>query len=106
MENAPQTYQTKTERSACMKQSDRDLILSKLYRCREEITNNLAEIESLLKIHFPPEHDIAYQHWIPQIVTALFSDTAWLPRGQYSMQDSIDHIKDIDTGSGVNKYIS
>jgi hypothetical protein len=72
---------------------------------RNEISNSLFHMERILKEYFPNEYDLAYQHWIPQILTALHDDDRWLSRGQYCVQDTIDHINDIDSGSGVNKYI-
>jgi hypothetical protein len=79
--------------------------LSKLVHCREEIKTSISHMELILQEYFPNEYNLAYQHWIPQILTALQNDDRWLPRGQYSIQDTIDHITDTDYGSGVNKYI-
>jgi len=43
---------------------------------------------------------------MPQILTALYNDVKWLPRGQVSLQDTIDRIKDDCANSGgVSKYI-
>ena len=52
--------------------------LSELEKHRENIQNNLAEIEGILQIYFPDEFATAYQHWIPQIKTCLLytSDAA------------------------------
>lgn len=83
--------------------------LNKLIDYRDEISGALFHIERIIKQYFPEEFDIAYQHWIPQITTALYDDTRWLPRGQRTMQHTInrllDKIKDIDT-KGVKKYIN
>lgn len=79
--------------------------LNKLIDYRDEIGTALFHIERILKSHFPSEHSMAYQHWIPQITTALKESDKWLPRGQYTLQNTIDHISDNDNGSGVNKYI-
>ena len=79
--------------------------LNKLIYYRDEITSALFDIERILKSHFPSEHGMAYQHWIPQIRTALNVTDKWLPRGEYTLQNTIDHISDNDNGSGVNKYI-
>ena len=79
--------------------------LNKLIYYRDEITSALFDIERILKNHFPSEHSLAYQHWIPQIRTALNVTDKWLPRGEYTLQNTIDHISDNDNGSGVNKYI-
>ena len=73
---------------------------------RKSIHNDLDYITKTLKDHFPDEYNTAYQHWIPQILTALYNDTQWLSRGQYSLQDTIDHISDEDNPfRGVTKYI-
>lgn len=82
--------------------------LNKLIDHRDEISNALFHIERIIKHHFPEEFELAYQHWIPQITTALYEDKRWLPRGEYSMQNTInrllDKIKD-DGQKGVSKYI-
>ena len=73
---------------------------------RENITKDIQTVQILLKEHFPKEYSDAYQHWIPQILTALYNDTQWLPRGQLTLQDTIDRIRDKDhNGCGVSKYI-
>lgn len=83
-----------------------NLALNKLLDLRDKISENLSEIEKLLKTDFPSQYEVAYQHWIPQIVTALYNDTRWLPRGQVTFQDNIDHIKDNSTNcGGVSKFI-
>lgn len=82
--------------------------LDKLLDCQFKIERSLAEIEEILKVYFPEEFSNAYQHWIPQIKTALFNDTKWLPRGQFTMQDTINRLVDKSQESktnGVSKYI-
>ena len=82
--------------------------LNNLYIYRENIEDILAEMEALIKVYFSDELNIAYQHWLPQITTALRDNTKWLPRGQYSMDYTLTHIEDKvsnDTQKGVNKYI-
>lgn len=83
--------------------------LFNLEKYRESIENSLSEIEAILRIYFPDEFSVAYQHWIPQIKTALKNDTRWLNRGQYSMQYTIDRIidnlSDKKNDKGVSKYI-
>lgn len=79
--------------------------LNRLIDHRDEISKAMFHIERILKTYFPNEFDIAYQHWIPQILTALDNDVKWLPRGEHTLQDTIDHIKDNQCGSGVKKYI-
>lgn len=89
--------------------SDKLKALNELYQSQEKIESILAEIESTLKIYFPNEYETAYQHWIPQIKTALSNKTKWLPRGQYSMDYTIDRILDSlnnNCAKGVNKYIN
>ncbi len=77
-----------------------------LLDCREEIAQSLKKIDAILQINFPKEYTDAYQHWIPQILTALYNDLKWLPRGQVTLQDTIDRIKDCSSGSaGVSKFI-
>lgn len=82
--------------------------LNKLIDHRDEIANALFHIERIIKHYFPEEFEVAYQHWIPQITTALYEDNRWLPRGEYTMQNTInrllDKIKDGDQ-KGVSKYI-
>jgi hypothetical protein len=83
--------------------------LNRLMDHRDEITNSLFHIERILKHYFPEEFDVAYQHWIPQISTALCDDKKWLPRGQQTMQHSLnrlfDKLKEEQDQKGVSKYI-
>jgi hypothetical protein len=73
---------------------------------RDNISKSMFHIERIIKNYFPQEFDIAYQHWIPQILTALDNDLKWLPRGQTTLQDTIDRIKDnSETSGGVSKFI-
>lgn len=77
-----------------------------LLDAREEISKSLQKITTVLQIHFPKHYIDAYQHWIPQILTALHNDVKWLPRGQTNFQDTIDRIKDSeDSSGGVSKFI-
>lgn len=81
---------------------------NKLLDYRDEISGALFHIERILKDYFPEEFDTAYQHYIPQISTALYSDNRWLPRGQINMQYTIDRILDKikqQSGGGVSKFI-
>jgi hypothetical protein len=87
---------------------DQKKALENLLGYRDQIEDSLAAIESLLQIYFSDEFAIAYQHWLPQIKTALKDDTKWLPRGQYSMDYTINRILDkliSDQNNGVSKYI-
>jgi len=81
---------------------------NKLIDHRDNITDNLYHIEHILKIYFPEEFEIAYQHWIPQIITALYEDNRWLQRGDRNMQQTINRLIDkmqSDNGKGVYKHI-
>ena len=82
--------------------------LNRLIDHRDEITNALFHIERILKHYFPEEFDIAYQHWIPQISTALYEDKKWLPRGEQTMQQTLNRLFDKlneDNTKGVSKWI-
>jgi hypothetical protein len=80
--------------------------LDDLLHLREEIAQSLKKMGAILQIYFPEQYPDAYQHWIPQILTALDNDVKWLPRGQLTLQDTIDRIKDnSDESAGVSKYI-
>jgi hypothetical protein len=77
-----------------------------LLTLREEITQSVNKIELILRQYFPDEYEDAYQHWIPQVLTALYNDLKWLPRGEITLQDTVDRIKDDSNQSGgVSKYI-
>jgi hypothetical protein len=85
-----------------------ELAIGELSKHRDQIVSNLYDIEQILKHLFPEEFDVAYQHWIPQIMTALFDNQKWLPRGSYSMEYTINRLndrKDDKTGQGVTKYL-
>lgn len=82
--------------------------LEKLLSYRDQIEQILTDIDSVLQLNFSDEYSVAYQHWIPQIKTALRDNTRWLARGEYSMDYTIDRIIDKLNGcldKGVNKYI-
>lgn len=90
-----------------LNQEQRDQ-LNKLVDYRDEITSALFHIERILKTYFPEEFEVAYQHWIPQITTALYEDKKWLPRGEFTMQQTINRLLDKahNSGSkGVSRYI-
>lgn len=81
---------------------------NRLIDYRDEITNCIYQIERILKTYFPEEFEVAYQHYIPQIITALYEDSRWLPRGQINMQQTIDRILDKIKNSqdnSISKYI-
>lgn len=82
---------------------------NKLIDYRDEISNSMVHIERILKTYFPEEFDVAYQHWIPQISTALADNDRWLNRGEINMQYTISRILDKiseDSGQGVSKFIN
>lgn len=82
--------------------------IEKLIDYRDNIVDTLANIQHILKHYFPEEFELAYQHYIPQITTALYDEKRWLSRGVYSMQDTINNLLDKakdDNNSGVSKYI-
>jgi soluble cytochrome b562 len=82
--------------------------LNRLIDHRDQITDALFHIERILKHYFPEEFEVAYQHWIPQIVTALYEDKKWLPRGEFTMQQTISRLLDKAQNSeskGVSRYI-
>lgn len=68
--------------------------LEKLLEYRDNITQSIFHIEQIIKEYFPEEFEIAYQHWIPQIITALYEHDKWLPRGQQTFQDTVDRLLD------------
>lgn len=82
---------------------------NKLIDYRDEISNSMFHIERILKTYFPEEFDVAYQHWIPQISTALADSDRWLNRGEINMQYTVSRILDKiseDSGQGVSKFIN
>lgn len=80
--------------------------LDDLLDLREEIAQSLKKMDAILQIYFPTQYTDAYQHWMPQILTALYNDVKWLPRGQVTLQDTIDRIKDDrEESGGVSKFI-
>lgn len=82
--------------------------LNNLIDYRDQITESLFHIERILKVYFPEEFDVAYQHYIPQITTALYEDNRWLPRGEQTMQHTINRLLDKTNESldkGLKKFI-
>lgn len=109
MENQTQVDETQEQGSERMSLSEEQKNkLNELIECRFKIEQTINEIESILQIYFSEEFGNAYQHWIPQIKTALFNNTKWLPRGQFTMEDTISRLVDKSQESdkkGVSKYI-
>jgi hypothetical protein len=86
--------------------SNKQSHIDDLLNLREEISESLKKIDAVLQIYFSDQYSDAYQHWMPQILTALYNDVKWLPRGQVTFQDTIDRIKDdSDSVGGVSKFI-
>lgn len=80
--------------------------INDLLNIRDEIEQSLTKIDAILQVYFPEQYSDAYQHWMPQILTALYNDVKWLPRGQLTLQDTIDRIRDTcDSSGGVSKFI-
>ena len=82
--------------------------LNKLFDHRDQITDSLFHIERILRTYFPEEFDVAYQHWIPQIMTALYEDKRWLPRGDQTFQDTLNRLMEKNkeqTGQSIKKFI-
>lgn len=81
--------------------------LNRLIDHRDEITNALFHIERIIKHYFPEEFEIAYQHYIPQIITALYDDPKWLPRGMCTMQQTINRLldKNKDNQPTIQRFI-
>lgn len=80
--------------------------LNNLIDYRDKITDSLSHIERIIKVYFPEEFDVAYQHWIPQIVTALYEDKRWLNRGEQTMQHTINRLIDKNnekTGQSIGR---
>jgi len=82
--------------------------IGKLLDHRDDIVSSLFHIEQILKQYFPEEFEIAYQHYLPQIITALYEDKKWLPRGNYTLEQTInrliERIKDENRPS-IKKFI-
>jgi hypothetical protein len=65
------------------------------------------EIEAYIRNFYPKYYEQCFQHWLPQIITAIKNDTRWLKRGQFSIEDTINSIRDSDNKdqSGIQKFI-
>lgn len=80
--------------------------LNRLYDYRNDISRSMYHIERILKDYFPDQYSLAYQHWIPQIITALEHDSRWLDRGVYTMRNTLDKISEKDEPvRGIKKVI-
>lgn len=79
---------------------------------RNQILKCLESIENILQQNkeYEKEYYLAHSHYIPQIVTALINNSSWLPRGEYTLQNTIDNLNDQISdknisSKGVKKYI-
>ena len=86
--------------------------IQELYDYRNQILRCLESIENILQQNkeCEKEYYLAHSHYVPQIVTALINDSNWLPRGQYTLQNTIDNLNDQielsqNKQKGVTKYI-
>lgn len=85
--------------------------LNNIFEHRDQIVELVFRLEKIIKQYFPEEFDIAYQHWIPQIITAMYEDNRWLPRGEQTLQHTINRIldkekeKSQEIGQGIRKFI-
>lgn len=78
---------------------------NQILQCVESIQNILQQNKECEK-----EYYLANSHYIPQIVTALMEVDKWLPRGNYTLQNTIDNLNDQiasleNKQKGVTKYI-
>lgn len=87
--------------------------VEELESLESSILETLTRIESILREtpSFTKEYYLASSHYIPQIITALKNNTKYLPRGEYTLEDTINSLKDsFDSENekqtkGVKKYI-
>lgn len=87
-------------------------IVEQLIDYRDQILQCVASISSILEQNkeCEKEYYLANSHYIPQIVTALLDHHKWLPRGEYTLKNTIDNLNDQIVSSekkqkGVTKYI-
>ena len=75
----------------------------------EQIEELVWQMLSIIKKNFPNQYDNAYQHWAPQILTALFDYPHWLKRGQFNLNDTLKNIGDLKStnteSTSVHKFI-
>ena len=86
--------------------------VQQLYDYRNQILKCVESIQNILQQNkeCEKEYYLANSHYIPQIVTALMEVDKWLPRGNYTLQNTIDNLNDQIASSenkqkGVTKYI-
>jgi hypothetical protein len=90
-----------------MKNSDKQYQLEILDMHKADILVSLSKMQEILSFYFPEQYADAYQHWIPQIYTALMTNSKWLDRGTFSFEDTIKSIvsKQNLNGSGIKKVV-
>jgi hypothetical protein len=75
----------------------------------EQIEELVWQMLEIIKENFPSQYDDAYQHWTPQILTALFDYPYWLKRGQFNLNDTLKNIGDLKStnieSTSVHKFI-
>lgn len=72
----------------------------------KNIEDSLHAIDSLIKVEYPEKYEIFYQHIMPQILTALYDDTKWLSRGNYSIDYLLKSLlANTNSTNGLKKYI-
>jgi len=81
-----------------LSQPEKQRQFEQLLAHKHNVLNSIEKISSILKHDFPEHYDIAYQHWIPQILTALDNYEKLLPRGNYNMRYTINNILEADNG--------
>jgi hypothetical protein len=87
-------------------------IIEELSDYRDQILRCVESISSILEQNKECEKEfyLANSHYIPQIVTALIDHHKWLPRGEYTLKNTIDNLNDQivsleNKHKGVTKYI-
>lgn len=84
-----------------------DQHINNLLNLKDDLEDKIWELEKYIRTFFPNHHDECYQHWIPQLITAIRNDSQWLSRGQYSIEDTINSIRDSNKNNYTNikKYL-
>lgn len=76
-----------------MTKYDLEESIEKLENHRETIIAHMEAIQNILKQSSQEQYVRAYSVWIPQVMTGLINGAKWLPRGDYCMQDTLNHLK-------------
>jgi hypothetical protein len=72
-----------------------DINYIRLCKIKKEIKDLVEEAGYIIKTTYPDQYSVSMSFWIPQIITALEEDKKWLSRGDHSMQNTINKIKQI-----------